>query len=97
MNACSIANHHNFGSTFADSVAQPWSTIPNGAVSYLPSGLALTGAGGVVFNSVPGSAAGATIVAHIARDPTVGDEVLFTYGGVAVVTVGNGLVKLVKL
>jgi hypothetical protein len=97
LNACSIANHHNFGPSFTDSVSPPWNSIPNGAVTNVPTGLELTGAGGVVFNSVPGGAAGATITARIARDTVSGGETIFTYGGVAVVTTSTGLVRLVKL
>jgi hypothetical protein len=97
LNACSIANHHNFGPAFADSVSPPWNSIPNGAVTNVPTGLELTGAGGVVFNSVPGGAAGATIAVRIARDTTAGGETVFVFGGVAVVTTSTGLVRLVKL
>jgi hypothetical protein len=97
LNACSIANHHNFGPAFADSVSPAWNSIPNGAVTNVPTGLELTGAGGVVFNSVPGGAAGATVAARIARDTTIGGETVFVFGGVAVVTTSTGLVRLVKL
>ena len=97
LNACSIANHHNFGPSFTDSVSPPWNSIPNGAVTNVPTGLELTGAGGVVFNSVPGGAAGATVAARIARDTTAGGETVFVFGGVAVVTTSTGLVRLVKL
>jgi hypothetical protein len=95
--ACPGVAHHNAGPAFSDTTPSPWGVVVVGTVAYGSQGLMLNGNGGLMFNQQPGSVAGVTVTARVARNAAAAGQTILVHGGVAVVTTLGGGIKLVRV